>query len=86
MYLLFGSEIGTFDGQEAKIERGQTGRADRIDVYYGGIAEPKGPGHGHVVSNDGVNIHYWRLPQSEGAIVKIDDINSTWEKLGQYMP
>lgn len=62
-----------FDGYEIKVVYGNTGRKDRFEFYYGGEGYPDGPGHGHVVSNDGENIHYWRLPDSEGGYVKIDD-------------
>lgn len=79
-------ESGTFDGKDARIERGQTGRADRIDVYYGGLVEPKGDGHGHVVSNDGVYINYWRLPKIEGGTVVLNDQHGSTKRLSEHMP
>jgi len=68
---LFGEEL--FEGKQIKVVFGNTGRRDRLEFYYGGMFAPDGYGHGHVVSNDGVNIHYWRLPDDEGGQVVIDD-------------
>lgn len=69
---------GYFDGHEIKVVYGATGRRDRFEFYYGGaFGVPDGAGHGHVVSNDGVNIHYWREPNSSDPI--IDDQWSTEE-------
>lgn len=79
-------ESGTFDGKDARIERGQTGRADRIDVFYGGLTEPKGSGHGHVVSNDGVYINFWRLPESEGGAIVLNDQYGSTKRLSEHMP
>ncbi len=64
---------GYFDGQPIKVVRGATGRNERFEFFCGGSMLPDSYGHGHVVSNDGVNIHYWRKPASEGGIVMIDD-------------
>ena len=66
---------GRFDGQEIKVIYGATGRRDRFEFYYGGLGGPDGPGHGHVVSNDGENIHYWREPNATFPV--IDDRWST---------
>lgn len=66
---------GYFDGHEIKVIYGATGRRDRFEFFYGGVGAPDGPGHGHVVSNDGENIHYWREPHS--SIPIIDDRWST---------
>ena len=44
----------------------------QINVYYGGMFKPDGPGHGHVRVTGGPlgeNIVYWRLPESEGGQV-----------------
>lgn len=60
---------GYFDGQPIKMVYGATGRRDRFEFYYGGSRAPDGPGHGHVVSNDGVNIHYWREPNSSTPVI-----------------
>lgn len=73
----------TFDGQEIKVVYGATGRRDRFEFFYGGAFMPDGSGHGHVVSNDGENIHYWRLPASEGGRVVIDD-SFSFEKLQSH--
>lgn len=62
-----------FEGHEIKVVTGATGRRDRFEFYYGGRFSPDGGGHGHVVSNDGENIHYWRLPDGEGGRVVLDD-------------
>ena len=72
---------GTFDGYEIKVVYGATGRRDRFEFYYGGEGAPDGEGHGHVVSNDGVNIHYWREPHA--SIPTIDDRAST-RQLSEY--
>jgi hypothetical protein len=72
---------GHFDGYVIKIVFGATGRRDRFEFFYGGAEKPDGTGHGHVVSNDGVNIHYWREPNRSSPI--IDDRWST-EKLNKY--
>ena len=74
---------GTFEGYPIKVVYGNTGRKDRFEFYYGGFLEPDGFGHGHVVSNDGENIHYWRLPDDEGGYVKIDELFS-FEKLSSH--
>jgi hypothetical protein len=74
---------GYFDGQEIKIVMGATGRNERFEFYYGGFGLPDGMGHGHVVSNDGVNIHYWRKPHSEGGQVVIDD-RLSFEQLSSH--
>ena len=66
---------GYFDGHPIKVVRGATGRRERFEFYYGGLGSPDGYGHGHVVSNDGENIHYWREPNSTFPI--IDDTWST---------
>lgn len=71
MINLFGEEC--FEDKPIKVVIGNTGRRDRLEFYYGGMFTPDGIGHGHVVSNDGVNIHYWRLPDGEGGQVVIDD-------------
>lgn len=55
---------GSFSDTSAVVDEGNTGRADRLDVYYGGEGRPDGPGHGHVVTNDGENVSYWREPGS----------------------
>jgi len=73
-----------FDGHPIKVLEGATGRNARFEFLYGGFREPDGPGHGHVVSNDGENIHYWRLPSNEGGRVMIDDRQSSSEKLGRH--
>ncbi|WP_103530547.1 hypothetical protein [Streptomyces sp. SM11] len=80
-------EQGTFDGKDARIERGQTGRVDRVDIYYGGSGwDPKGPGHGHVVSNDGVFINFWRLPDSEGGAIVLNDDYGKNKRVSEYVP
>lgn len=49
---------GTFDGQPAIVEQ----NGGKTDIYYGGKGSPLGPGHGHVVVNDGNGVEYWRDP------------------------
>ena len=61
-----------FDGYPAVVHRsgGQT------NVYYGGAFTPDGHGHGHVKATGGPlgeNIVYWRLPESEGGQVIVDN-------------
>lgn len=61
-----------FDGKEARVERS----AGTIHVYYGGAFTPDGSGHGHVKATGGPfgeNIVYWRLPESEGGQVIVDN-------------
>lgn len=72
-----------FDGHPIKVVCGNTGRRDRFEFYYGGVGYPDGYGHGHVVSNDGVSIHYWRLPVSEGGSIVIDD-SFSFEQLASH--
>ena len=72
-----------FDGQEIVVKYGATGRNDRFEFYYGGFYTPDGDGHGHVVSNDGENIIFWRLPDREGGRVVIDD-RFSFEKLRDH--
>ncbi len=75
----------SFEGHRIKVIRGETGRRERFEFLYGGAGNlPDGAGHGHVVSNDGVNIAYWRTPQSEGGRVLVDDLMSQ-ERLGGHM-
>ena len=74
---------GTFDRHDIKIQVGATGRKDRFEFFYGGAYFPDGDGHEHVVSNDGENIHYWRLSASEGGNVVIDD-HFSFEKLRDH--
>lgn len=74
---------GYFDGHPIKIVYGNTGRRDRFEFYYGGLFDPDGIGHGHVVSNDGENIHFWRLPDSEGGMIMIDD-RFSFEQLSSH--
>lgn len=53
----------------------------QINVYYGGRFKPDGPGHGHVRVTGGPlgeNIVYWRLPESEGGQVIVDN---AWETM-----
>jgi len=76
-----GRPDGYFDGQPIKVVRGATGRRDRFEFFYGGAGSPDGNGHGHVVSNDGLNIHYWRQPNSSAPV--IDDHFSA-ERLSQH--
>lgn len=52
----------SYDGEPAVVTEGNTGRSARLDMYYGGQGSPDGEGHGHVVSNDGENVNYWREP------------------------
>jgi hypothetical protein len=72
---------GYFDGYEIKVIRGATGRKNRFEFYYGGEGAPDGPGHGHVVSNDGMSINYWREPNA--TIPTLDDMMKP-KKLDDY--
>lgn len=61
-----------FDGKEAKVERS----GGTINVYYGGFPVADGHGHGHVKATGGSlgeNIVFWRLPDSEGGNVIVDN-------------
>lgn len=57
---------GRFEGKEIKVIQGAYGRPGRFEFFYGGTAYADGPGHGHVICNDGETISFWRLPVSEG--------------------
>lgn len=75
---------GYFRRDPIKVIYGATGRKDRFEFYYGGAGTPDGPGHGHVVCNDGETINFWRLSAEEGGRIVIDDRWST-EKLAKHM-
>lgn len=61
---------GIFNGQPAKIVLSDIGNSNRIDIYYGGIGEPDGPGHNHVgVIKD--SVRFWR----ENGLIIIDEKN-----------
>lgn len=62
---------GSVNGEPAVVQTGNTGREDRIDAYWGGKGSPDGPGHGHLVSNDGENANYIRWPGDSKA--EVDD-------------
>jgi hypothetical protein len=78
------SGVDKFEGKVIKVVFGATGRRERFEFYYGGAMHPDGPGHGHVVCNDGETINYWRKPGHEGGQVVIDDGLSS-EKLADHM-
>jgi hypothetical protein cdivTM_09441 len=62
-----------FDGQPAIVYMS----GGQISAYYGGI----GPGHGHVKATGGPlgkNTVYWRLPESKGGQVIVDN---SWETM-----
>lgn len=69
--------MASFEGKPIKVVTGATGRKERFEFYYGGEGRPDGPGHGHVVCNEGDCINFWRLPASEGGRIVIDDRRST---------
>lgn len=75
---------GRFRGKPIKILRGQKNNETRFEFFYGGLGKPNGPGHGHLVSNDGEHVHYWRKPRSEGGSEIINDDKST-EALAGYV-
>lgn len=79
-----GRQSEKFEGKDIKVVVGSTGRRERLEFYYGGWMYPDGPGHGHVVCNDGETINYWRLPSHEGGRTLIDDRMST-EKFASHM-
>ena len=62
-----------FDGYPAVVHRS----GGQINVYYGGrFGNIPGDGHGHVRATGGPlgeNIVYWRLPESEGGQVIVDN-------------
>ena len=78
------SASGRFEGKEIKVITGATGRSGRFEFFYGGIMSADGPGHGHVVCNDGESINFWRKPSSEGGQTVIDD-NRSSERLSGHM-
>ncbi len=75
---------GSFDGKEARIIR----ESGTITVYYGGRSgNTRGDGHGHVKAQGGLSgetIVFWRLPESEGGAVVIDNFAST-ERLADHL-
>jgi hypothetical protein len=79
-----GSFGDKFEGKEIKVITGAKGIRGRFEFFYGGAMHADGPGHGHVVCNDGETINYWRKPNHEGGQVIIDDNWST-EKLARHM-
>ena len=66
-------QFGWFDGKEARIQRS----GGMINVYYGGrFGNIPGDSHGHVKATGGPlgeNIVFWRLPDSEGGHVLVDN-------------
>ena len=66
-------QFGWFDGKEATVYRS----GGTINVLYGGYrGNTPGDGHGHVKATGGPfgeNIVYWRLPDSEGGRVIVDN-------------
>lgn len=72
-----------FDGQDAKVVQ----EAGTINIFYGGSFVPDGNGHGHVKAQGGPfgeNIVYWRLPDSEGGAIVIDNFASA-ERLNDHL-
>lgn len=72
-----------FDGKEAKVVR----EAGTINIFYGGSFTPDGYGHGHVKAQGGAlgeSIVFWRLPESEGGGVVIDNFASA-ERLADHL-
>lgn len=67
-----------FNGQPAIVHR----PGGQINVYYGGrFGNIPGDGHGHVRTTGGPlgeNIVCWRLPESEGGQVIVDN---AWETM-----
>lgn len=50
---------GIYNGIPAKIVFSDRGNSNRIDIYFGGVGEPDGPGHNHVTVIK-ENIRFWR--------------------------
>lgn len=59
---------GIFNGQPAKIIISDMDNSNHIDIYYGGIGEPDGPGHNHV-SVIKESVRFWR----ENGLIIIDE-------------
>lgn len=57
---------GFVNGQPANVNQD----GNRVEGLWGGIGGPDGQGHGHIVSNDGLNASYVREP---GGQVIVDD-------------
>lgn len=64
---------GTVGGQPAVVQHGNTGRVNRVDALWGGQDQPDGMGHGHLVSNDGLNASYLRDPGMGDGEYVVDD-------------
>jgi len=68
------NEAGRISGEPAKVRRNvDTGK---MDVYWGGEGTPDGRGHGHVISNDGLNANYVREPGPERNDIPVNDLLS----------
>lgn len=68
------NEAGMLDDEAAKIRQG-----DKVDIYWGGAGRPDGPGHGHVVVEDGVNASYVREPGFERDTPVDDRLSDPYE-------
>ncbi len=56
------SHDARFNGKKIKVVRGEVGARDSLEFYYGGLDVPDGIGCGHVISHDGIFIHFWIMP------------------------
>jgi hypothetical protein len=64
---------GAVDGQPARVRQ----RGDRVEALHGGPGKPNDDGHGHIVSNDGLNASMVREPG--GYVVADDSKDSPYE-------
>jgi hypothetical protein len=55
--------MGWQDGGQVGDQEARTRvEGSRVEALWGGDGAPDGPGHGHIVSNDGLNADYVREP------------------------
>jgi hypothetical protein len=67
-------EGGFVDDEPAKTKSS----GDRVEALYGGEETPDGEGHGHIVTNDGVNASYVREPAEKRPIVDDEPSSRTY--------
>ena len=70
---------GKVNGEDAKTKE----EGDRVEAIWGGSKGNKpGDGHGHLVSNDGVNAAYLREPGGEVVVNNSEDTGSGGQSSG----
>jgi hypothetical protein len=73
MLMVVASNIGYMDGKQVKFDYRSDGK---INVFFGGIGNPDGYGHGHIVIDQESNVVYMRQPfkdKTKAIDIDIDD-------------